>query len=239
MLRDREKAKIVAADDDPHMLRLVQRSLEAAGYQVLTANNGRVALDLVASENPDLLILDLRMPVLDGWEVCRRVREFSSVPIIMLTQLNDELDRVRGLDTGADDYLGKPFGTKELVARVRAALRRAQDYNQERTQSVVTSGDLVVDFTQHQVTLRGRVVDLTPTEYRLLAHLARNAGRVLTQSDILTRVWGPAYEGESHLLRVNIARLRQKIEDDPSHPKRIITRQGIGYLLVADDASEP
>ncbi|HEY8478149.1 MAG TPA: response regulator transcription factor [Chloroflexota bacterium] len=239
MLRDREKAKIVAADDDPHMLRLVQRSLEAAGYQVLTANNGRVALDLVASENPDLLILDLRMPVLDGWEVCRRVREFSAVPIIMLTQLNDELDRVRGLDTGADDYLGKPFGTKELVARVRAALRRAQDYNQERTQSVVTSGDLVVDFTQHQVTLRGRVVDLTPTEYRLLAHLARNAGRVLTQSDILTRVWGPAYEGESHLLRVNIARLRQKIEDDPSHPKRIITRQGIGYLLVADGASEP
>ncbi len=227
-----KKNTILVADDDPRLLRLVQRNLELSGYRVLTAVDGEVALKMAEAEKPDVLVLDIMMPVVDGLEVCRRVREFSTAPIIMLTAKGEEDDKVQGLDSGADDYLTKPFSSPELVARVRAQLRRSKDYTREDAQPSFTSGSLTVDFAQHQASIDGKPVNLTPTEYRILAYLARNAGRVVTQPDLLSKVWGPEYKDEAHLLRVNIARLRQKVESDPSHPRYIVTRPGIGYTLA-------
>ena len=227
-----KKNTILVADDDPRLLRLVQRNLELSGYRVLTAVDGEVALKMAEAEKPDVLVLDIMMPVVDGLEVCRRVREFSTAPIIKLTAKGEEDDKVQGLDSGADDYLTKPFSSPELVARVRAQLRRSKDYTREDAQPSFTSGSLTVDFAQHQASIDGKPVNLTPTEYRILAYLARNAGRVVTQPDLLSKVWGPEYKDEAHLLRVNIARLRQKVESDPSHPRYIVTRPGIGYTLA-------
>jgi DNA-binding response OmpR family regulator len=227
-----KKESVIVADDDPRLLRLVQFNLQQAGYRVLTAADGNRALRLVESENPDLVLLDIRMPLMDGLEVCRRVRNFSTVPIIMITARDSEEDKVAGLDAGADDYLTKPFGAPELMARVRAVLRRAKLYSGETAEPVFESGDLKVDFAQQLASVDGQPVNLTPTEYRIVAYLARHAGRVVTQSDLLTKVWGPEYENEAHLLRVNIARLRQKLEQDPSSPRHVITRPGIGYYLA-------
>ena len=227
-----KKETVVVADDDPRLLRLVQFNLQQAGYRVLTAPDGNRALRLAESENPDLILLDIRMPLMDGLEVCRRVRNFSTVPIIMVTAKESEEDKVAGLDAGADDYLTKPFGAPELMARVRAVLRRAKLYSGETAEPIFETGDLKVDFAQQLASLNGRPINLTPTEYRIVAYLARHAGRVVTQSDLLTKVWGPEYENEAHLLRVNIARLRQKLEQDPSSPKHVITRPGIGYFLA-------
>jgi two-component system, OmpR family, KDP operon response regulator KdpE len=159
------------------------------------------------------------------------LREFSIAPVLMLTAKDTEDDKVAGLEAGADDYLTKPFGASELIARVKALMRRAKQYTKEATTPSFTTGDLMVDFSQHQALRQGEAINLTPTEYRILAHLARNAGRVVTQDDLLTKVWGPAYRDEAHLLRVNIARLRQKVEPEPSNPKYVITRPGIGYSL--------
>ena len=233
-----KKETVVVADDDPRLLRLVQFNLQQAGYRVVTAGDGSKALRMAETENPDLLLLDIRMPLMDGLEVCRRVRNFSTVPIIMVTAKESEEDKVAGLDAGADDYLTKPFGAPELMARVRAVLRRAKLYSGETAEPVFESGDLKVDFAQQLAILNGKPVNLTPTEYRIIAYLARHAGRVVTQADLLTKVWGPEYENEAHLLRVNIARLRQKIEHDPGQPKHVITRPGIGYYLAkqAQDA---
>jgi DNA-binding response OmpR family regulator len=227
-----KKESVIVADDDPRLLRLVQFNLQQAGYRVLTAADGNRALRLAESENPDLVLLDIRMPLMDGLEVCRRVRNFSTVPIIMITARDSEEDKVAGLDAGADDYLTKPFGAPELMARVRAVLRRAKLYSGETAEPVFESGDLKVDFAQQLASVDGQPVNLTPTEYRIVAYLARHAGRVVTQSDLLTKVWGPEYENEAHLLRVNIARLRQKLEQDPSSPRHVITRPGIGYYLA-------
>ena len=227
-----KRETVIVADDDPRLLRLVQFNLQQAGYRVLTAPDGNRALRLAEGENPDLLLLDVRMPLMDGLEVCRRVRNFSTVPIIMVTAKDSEEDKVAGLDAGADDYLTKPFGAPELMARVRAVLRRAKLYSGETAEPVFESGDLKVDFAQQLASLSGKPVNLTPTEYRIVDYLARHAGRVVTQSDLLTKVWGPEYENEAHLLRVNIARLRQKIEQDPSQPRHVITRPGIGYYLA-------
>jgi DNA-binding response OmpR family regulator len=226
-----KKETVIVADDDPRLLRLVQFNLQQAGYRVLTAPDGTRALRLAESEGPDLILLDIRMPLMDGLEVCRRVRNFSTVPIIIVTAKDSEEDKVAGLDAGADDYLTKPFGAPELMARVRAVLRRAKLYSGETAEPVFESGDLRVDFAQQLASVNGRPINLTPTEYRIVAFLARHAGRVVTQSDLLTKVWGPEYENEAHLLRVNIARLRQKVEPDPGSPRFIITRPGIGYFL--------
>jgi DNA-binding response OmpR family regulator len=227
-----KKETVIVADDDPRLLRLVQFNLQQAGYRVVTAPDGNRALRLAEGESPDLMLLDVRMPLMDGLEVCRRVRSFSTVPIIMVTAKDSEEDKVAGLDAGADDYLTKPFGAPELMARVRAVLRRAKHYSGETAEPVFESGELKVDFAQQLASLQGKPVNLTPTEYRIVAYLARHAGRVVTQSDLLTKVWGPEYESEAHLLRVNIARLRQKIEQDPSSPRHVITRPGIGYYLA-------
>jgi DNA-binding response OmpR family regulator len=230
------KTTILSADDDPHLLRLVARNLELEGYAVLTASDGEGALHLIEEQQPDLVLLDVMMPRLDGFSVCTRVREFSAVPIILLTARGQDQDKVRGLDLGADDYLTKPFSIDELLARVRAVLRRAQFSSGERTsglRSIITVGDLTIDDSQRTVTRAGRELALTPTEYRLLAYLAQNVGRVVTQDLLLERVWGAEYVGESHMLQVNINRLRRKLEDDPAHPRYIRTKVGIGYLLAA------
>jgi two-component system KDP operon response regulator KdpE len=230
-----KKPTVLVADDDPRLLKLIQRNLELANYRVLTVADGPSVLKQAESEEPDLYVLDVMMPGLDGREVCRRLREFSIAPVLMLTAKDSEDDKVAGLDAGADDYLTKPFGAQELIARVRALVRRTKQYTKEATTPVFSTGELTVDFGQHQATLHGKPVNLTPTEYRILAYLARNAGRVVTQDDLLTKVWGPAYRDEAHLLRVNIARLRQKVEREPSAPRFVLTRPGIGYTLVKLD----
>ncbi len=231
-----KKTTILTADDDPQLLRLVSRNLQLDGYDVLTAADGQQALELIEARSPDLVLLDVMMPRLDGFSVCQRVREFSSVPIIILTARGNDQDKIRGLDLGADDYLTKPFSVDELLARVRAVLRRAQLSAVDSTQGLrsrVTIGDLTVDYAQHQVTMSGREVELTPIEYRLLAYLTQNAGRIVTQDLLLEHVWGAEYVGESHLLQVNINRLRRKLETDAAHPRYIQTKTGIGYLLNA------
>ncbi len=229
-----KKTTILTADDDPQLLRLIARTLQFEGYDVLTASDGKQALELIEQHAPDLVVLDVMMPKMDGFTVCQRVREFSSVPIIIVTARGQDQDKVRGLDLGADDYLTKPFSVEELAARVRAVLRRAQFTASEQMHAMRTTttiGDLTVDYAQHLVTMAGREVPLTPIEYRLLAYLAQNAGRVVTQDLLLEHVWGAEYIGEGHMLQVNINRLRRKLEPDATHPRYILTKVGIGYYL--------
>ena len=229
-----KKPAILTADDDPQILRLVARNLQLEGYDVVTAIDGQEALEHLEAQRFDLAILDVMMPKLDGFTVCARVREFSSVPIIMVTARGQDQDKIHGLDLGADDYLTKPFSVEELLARVRSVLRRSQfAANQEgqNLRPVVTIGELTIDFAQHRVTMREQEIELTPIEYRLLAYLAQNAGRVVTQDLLLEHVWGEEYVGESHLLQVNVNRLRRKIEIDPAHPHYLLTKMGVGYVL--------
>src|SRR5947199_3505357 len=231
-----KKTTIVAADDDPQLLRLMMRNLQFEGYEVIPASNGQQALEEIEEQVPDLVLLDVMMPRMDGFTVCYRVLEFSSVPIIIITARGQDQDKVRGLDLGADDYLTKPFSVDELLARVRAVLRRSQFTSREQSQGLratTATGNLEIDYSQHQVMLNGREIALTPTEYRIIAYLAQNVGRVVTQDLLLEHVWGSEYLGESHMLQVNINRLRHKIERDPTHPLYILTKVGIGYLLAA------
>ena len=225
------KRRILVVDDDVHILRFMTRTLEGAGYRVCTAANGEDALKVFDEETPDLILLDIKMPGMDGYTVCRRIREFSQIPIIMVTAKGSDEEKVEGLDAGADDYVTKPFSPSELAARVRAVLRRTTLWD-ERPEPSFHSGDLVVDFAQHKVTLGDQEIDLTATEYRLLSYLARNAGRVLTPDQILEAVWGEEYVGEYPLLRVNIGRLRHKLRDDSTEPRFIATKIGIGYMFL-------
>jgi DNA-binding response OmpR family regulator len=228
-----KKTTILAADDDPQILRLVTRNLQFDGYEVISVSDGQAALEQIEAQAPDLVLLDVMMPRMDGFTVTQRVREFSSAPIIILTARGQDQDKIRGLDLGADDYLTKPFSVEELLARVRAVIRRSQlGADSQGMSAKTTIGELEVDYVQHLVTMRGREVALTPTEYRILAYLAQNAGRVVTQDLLLEHVWGPEYSGESHMLQVNINRLRRKIEDDHTRPRYILTKVGVGYLLA-------
>lgn len=202
--------------------------MQAEGYRVVTAADGLRALQVVDEERPSLILLDIMMPGMDGLSLCKRVREFSDVPVIMLTARGQVEDVVLGLDCGADDYVVKPFAADELLARVGAVLRRARP-PEALTHASVTCGDLRIDFAQHMVTVNGSEVHLTPTEYRLLALLASNAGRVITQAHLLQEVWGPEYAGEMHILQVAVARLRRKIGDEAASPRYVTTRSGIGY----------
>jgi len=226
------KARVLVVDDEPRYVRAMKVNLEASGYVVLTANNGQAAIELAASEQPDLILLDIRMPVLDGYEACRRIREFSIVPIIMLTALADNADKVKGLDVGADDYITKPFSVDELLARVRAALRRVKLSETSPAQSVFQVGDLQVDFARRRVFVSDREIKLTPTEYRLLRELVRHAGQVMIPAYLLEKVWGVGYEDDTKLLWQVIHRLRRKIEHDPQNPVYIQTRPGTGYVFV-------
>jgi len=231
-----KKTTILAADDDPQLLRLITRNLQLEGYDVLAASDGQQALELIENNSPDLVLLDVMMPRMDGFTVCYRVREFSSVPIIIITARGQDQDKVRGLDLGADDYLTKPFSVDELLARVRAVIRRSEFTAREFTQGLratTATGDLVIDYSQHMVVLKGHEIALTPTEYRIIAYLAQNVGRVVTQDLLLEHVWGPEYLGESHMLQVNINRLRRKLEVDATQPRYILTKVGVGYSLAA------
>jgi DNA-binding response OmpR family regulator len=222
---EKGRVRVLVVDDESRYVWTIRMNLEARGYEVFVASNGHSALDLVASKEPDLVILDVKMPGMDGYAVCRRIREFSSVPIIML------------LDTGADDYVTKPFSVEELMARVRAALRRTVLADQQRSVSVFRAGDLEIDFVQRRVYIGDQEIHLTPMEYRLLCELVQNAGRVLVPDYLLEKVWGIGYEGENLLLRQVIHRLRHKIERDPRHPRRIQTRPGSGYVFVSPEAA--
>ena len=231
-----KKATIVAADDDPQLLRLMTRNLQLDGFDVLAASDGQQALELIENNALDLVLLDVMMPKMDGFTVCSRVREFSAVPIIIVTARGQDQDKVRGLDLGADDYLTKPFSVEELLARVRAVLRRSELSTMEHLQGLqatTATGNLLVDYSQHLVMLNGREIALTATEYHIIAYLAHNVGRVVTQDLLLEQVWGPEYLGESHLLQVNINRLRHKLEVDATQPRYILTKVGVGYSLAA------
>lgn len=229
-----EKPRILVVDDDAGLQKLARVNLEARGYQVFTASDGESALRTFHDENPALVILDVMMPGVDGFETCRRIRATSDVPIIMLTARDREEDVVQGLACGADDYVTKPFSVDVLLARVRAVLRRTK-FPEEMPQTSFCCGDLVIDFGEHRVTVAGEDVGLSATEYKLLSLLARNAGRVLTQDQLLEWIWGWEYRGERHILQVAVARLRQKIGDDPHNPRYIVTRVGIGYTFRKPD----
>jgi two-component system KDP operon response regulator KdpE len=222
--------KILVVDDEPSLLRLVRANLERLGHRVVTATSGPEAIEQVQTTDPELIILDIMMPGMDGFAVCRRVREFSSVPIIMLTAKGELADKVKGFDLGADDYLTKPFGPEELLARVRAVLRRTRP-EEVRPEPLFVCGDLAIDFSQRRITVRGQDVKLSRTEYKLLHYLATHVDRVLLHEDILRQVWGPEYRDETEYLWVYIRYLRQKIEEDPSSPKYIISEPGVGYFL--------
>jgi DNA-binding response OmpR family regulator len=225
------KANILVVDDEMRTLRMIKHMLELEGYQVITAINGATALNTFELEAPDLVLLDILIPSPDGVEVCRRIREFSQVPIIMVTCKDSEMDKIEGLDAGADDYITKPFTAGELTARVRAALRRTRLWD-ERPAPAFHLDDLEIDFTSHRVTVGGKEKRLTATEYRLLSYLAQNRGRILTLDAILTHVWGEGYYGEIHLLQATVARLRRNLGDDPKNPKYILTRPGMGYIMT-------
>jgi len=227
----RGKVRILAVDDEPRYVWAIRKVLEGAGYETLTASDGQTALELAAVEAPDLVLLDIRLPEMDGYAVCQRIREFSKVPIIMLTALADGSDKVRGLDVGADDYVTKPFGAPELLARVRAVLRRVEFSEAPSSSTIVRAGELEIDLARQCVTKRGQEVSLSATEYRLLCEFAKQPQRLLVPEHLLERVWGPGYEEENHMLRQAIYRLRRKIEPDPANPQYIQTKPGMGYLF--------
>ena len=224
------KTLVMVVDDDIRILRMIRRILELENYRVVCAKNGEEALEALDRETPDLILLDIMMPGMDGHTLCQLVREYSQVPIIMVTAKSSDEEKVESLDAGADDYLTKPFSSSELAARVRAVLRRGKLLWDNLTPRFQLNG-LEVDFTSHCVVLNGKDVDLTATEYRMLSYLVRNTGRVVTPENVLHHVWGEAYTGENHLLQVNINRLRKKIGDNAKDPKYIFTKSGIGYLV--------
>jgi two-component system KDP operon response regulator KdpE len=224
--------RVLVIDDERAIRRFLRASLTAHGYTVFEAANGQEGLNAVVNNRPDLLILDLGLPDIDGLEVTRQLREWTRVPIIILSVREQETDKIAALDAGADDYLTKPFGVGELMARLRVALRHA---NQSSDQPVFTSGELTVDLARRLVTIANQEVQLTPTEYDLLKLFVTHAGRVITHQQILQQVWGVGYANELHLLRVNISNLRRKIESDLARPSYIITEPGVGYRLRAED----
>jgi DNA-binding response OmpR family regulator len=224
-------ANILIVDDEEQYLRLMDINLRTEGFNVLKAKDGIEAVEKVAKNHPDLVLLDIRMPKLDGFGACERIREFSNVPIIIVTAIGKEQDRIRGLDFGADDYIVKPFSINELLARVRSVLRRAQTSTTPFVNGVFFHGNLKIDFTRAEVFCDENPVFLSATEYRLLLQFARNVGTVLTSEQLLMDVWGPEYKNDKEIFWVSISRLRQKLETDPKNPQHIVTRSGLGYTM--------
>lgn len=227
-----DKKRILVVDDDTAILRLLSTNLKARGYDVLTATDGEEALEAVQKEYIDLIILDIMMPKVDGVQVCRHIREWSDIPIIILSARGDENDKVKCLELGADDYLTKPFGISELMARINTAFRHRGDASVAPAQSSFTCDGLEINFAKRRVTVKGREIVLTPTEYSLLQQLAVNSDKVLTHSMLLHSVWGTEYSSEKEYLRVFVGRLRRKIEPDPKNPRYIHTIPGVGYHLA-------
>ena len=220
---------VLVVDDEKPLRDFVRRNLEVRGYKVLTASNGLEALSIFKNENVQLVIMDIMMPHMDGLEALRRIRQESHVPIIILTAMGEESDKVRAFDLGADDYLTKPFGVGELLGRVKAVLRRADWSVPDTHEEKIVRGDIEVDVTRHRVKVRGEVIDVTPTEFNLLMYMMKNVGKALSHRVILQHVWGNEYGDEAEYLRVYMGKLRQKIEIDPLKPKYLHTEHGIGY----------
>lgn len=223
---------ILVVDDEPRMTRFIRMNLELEGYRVIEAHDGREALERVRMDLPDLVILDVMMPELDGFETLRMLRDFSQVPVIMLTVRDDEDDKVRGLELGADDYVTKPFSTKELASRVKAVLRRTQSRTTPEESILKIDDRLSVDFNKREVIVEGERISLRPTEFRLLYHLIENAGWVVPYETLLTKVWGYEYRDDMRILRLYVSYLRKKIEPDPSNPRYIFTELEAGYRFV-------
>jgi len=225
--------RVLVVDDEPHILRALQTSLRAAGYEVEAAGSAQEALAKAAARPPDAVILDLVLPDGSGTDVCRELRRWSTAPIVVLSVVGDEPEKVAALDAGADDYVTKPFGIDELLARLRAGLRRAVT----PTGPILEIGELTLDLEKRALAVSGRSVSLTPTEFELLRFLAQNEGKLLTHPMILRAVWGPAYDRESHYLHVYVSQLRRKIEPDPARPRYLLTEAGAGYRLVVPQQS--
>jgi len=223
---------ILVVDDESRMIRFVRMNLELEGFQVAGASNGLEALEKVRDDLPDLVVLDVMMPEMDGFETLERLREISTVPVIMLTVKGDEADRIRGLELGADDYVTKPFSPRELASRIRAVLRRAEMPSPVAKTVIEVDDHLQIDFRQREVIVDGERIRLRPTEYRLLYHLVNNAGWVMTHEMLLSKVWGYEYREEAGLLRLYITYLRKKIEPEPGNPRYIFTERGVGYRFV-------
>jgi two-component system KDP operon response regulator KdpE len=223
---------ILVVDDESRMIRFVRMNLELEGFQVAEASNGLEALEKVRDDLPDLVVLDVMMPEMDGFETLERLREISTVPVIMLTVKGDEADRIRGLELGADDYVTKPFSPRELASRIRAVLRRAEMPSPVAKTVIEVDDHLQIDFRQREVIVDGERIRLRPTEYRLLYHLVNNAGWVMTHEMLLSKVWGYEYRDEAGLLRLYITYLRKKIEPEPGNPRYILTERGVGYRFV-------
>jgi DNA-binding response OmpR family regulator len=232
-MENRSATKILVIDDDPKLTQQLHRSLSGDGHEVQVVRDARDGLRHAYAFQPGLVLLDILMPGVNGWDLLRRMRELSDVPVIILSAIDNEDDKVRGFDLGADDYVTKPFGMQELNARIQAVLRRASMPPSRESHLLRFDGDqLIIDPTSHRLTVRGHDVALSPTEYRLLLYLAYNAGRVLNHRQILDNVWGPGYEASQTAIKVYIRRLRNKIEPDPRHPRYILTQRGAGYYLV-------
>ncbi|UOF91429.1 response regulator transcription factor [Fodinisporobacter ferrooxydans] len=225
--------RVLVVDDEESIVKLITYTFQQAGFEVFTADNGKQGMEIVKQEQPDLIILDLMLPEIDGMELCRRMRkEGINVPIIMLTAKDDEIDRVLGLEMGADDYVTKPFSPRELVARVKAVLRRSGDTEANVKNGILKCGDIVVDANKYEVMAYGKHIELTPREFELLLYLAKNMGRVLSRDLLLDKVWGYEFAGDTRIVDVHISHLRDKVERDPRNPIFIKTVRGVGYKLV-------
>ncbi len=231
-MTDGPKKRILVVDDESRMVRFVIMNLELEGYHTLEANDGMEALQKVRDYNPELVLLDVEMPGMDGFETLEHIREISDAAVIMLTVRSDEEDRIRGLDLGADDYVTKPFSPRELSSRIRAVLRRFEQAGRPDAQIIDIDDHLQVDLQRRDVIVDGERINLRPTEYRLLYHLIQNAGWVVPHETLLTKVWGHEYVNDNHLLRLYVTYLRKKIESDPSNPRYIFTERGLGYRFV-------
>ena len=225
--------RVLVVDDDPSLVRTLQINLRARGYEVLIARDGRTALQVTEEETPDIVVLDLGLPDLDGISVLRRLRTFTAVPVVVLSARHSSDDKVEALDLGADDYVTKPFGVEELMARIRAALRHVPaDSTAEPESTVVTTPTLYLDLVDHVARKNGEPVHLTPTEWRMVATLTRRPGALVRQDDLLREVWGPSYQNHSHYLRVYVNQLRAKLETDPRRPRHFLTEPGVGHRFA-------
>jgi len=227
-----KRKRILIVDDDAAIRKFVKANLEARDYEALLAADGDEALKIIEEEMPDLVLLDIMMPKMDGFEVCRRLREWSDIPIIMISAKDSENDKVTCFDAGADDYLTNPFSLRELLSRIKAVLKRTQAGEKESRQSIYQKGALVVDFARQIATLDGQSIELTALEYKILAYLTLNAGRIVTPNQLLEKIWGEEYVGDYRLLQVNVCRLRRKIKDTAKNSQYIQTKPGIGYIAA-------
>ncbi|HEX7475060.1 MAG TPA: response regulator transcription factor [Dehalococcoidales bacterium] len=224
--------KILVVDDEPRMVEFVSMNLKLEGFNVVTAADGHQAVEKATREMPDLVLLDIMMPDMDGYDTLRKIRAISTVPVIFLSVKGEETDRVRGLDLGADDYITKPFGPKELVSRIKAVLRRTEPETSVSKPEIIVDADLKINFDERKVFVRGKEIKLRATEYRLLYQLVTNAGKLMTHDTLLSRVWGPEYRDEDQYVRLYVNYLRQKIEKDPKNPKYILSERGLGYRFI-------